>query len=431
MLRSLRPILFWCHLACGVTAGVVIFIMCVTGAALMYQREVQLWADTHTYRTADPAGAPEVSASAIVAAAEASAAGDESATSLVLRADPTMPAAVTVGSTTLYVNPHTTTVYGEGTGDRLRAFFTTMTSWHRYMAASLEDRATGRMVTGAANFIFLFIVMSGIVLWWPRSLRWGAIRNGVWFRRGLTPKARDFNWHHVFGFWSAVPLLVIVSAGVVMSYPWANGMLYRAMGEEPPAQGARGGGPGRGRGAGPGIGREGRGAGPGVGREGRSARAEGPRGAAAGGGDRNQVDAAARPGATIALDAAVARAKAADPDWQILTFRLPESVRGALTVTVDRGDGGEPQRRGTLTLDAATGTVTAWEAFSSQTPGRRARSFVRFAHTGEVAGFLGQTIAGIASAGGAFLAYTGIALAMRRLLAWRRTRRRRVESAAA
>lgn len=427
MLKSLRPVLFWCHLACGVTAGVVIFIMCVTGTALMYQREMQLWADTHTYRTADLTGTPEASASAIVAAAEASA-GRGSATSLVLRADPTMPAAVTVGSTTLYVNPHTTTVYGEGTGDRLRAFFTTMTSWHRYMAASLEDRATARMVTGAANVIFLFIVMSGIVLWWPRSLRWGAIRNGMWFRHGLTPKARDFNWHHVFGFWSAVPLIVIVSAGVVMSYPWANGMLYRAMGEEPPAQGARG---GAGRSAGPAIGRAGRDAGPGVGREARAARAEEPRGVASRSDDRNQLDAAARPGASIALDAAVARAKAVDPDWRILTFRLPESPRGALTVTVDRGDGGEPQRRGTLTLDAATGTVASWEAFSSQTPGRRARSFVRFAHTGEVAGFIGQTIAGIASAGGAFLAYTGIALATRRLFAWRRTRRRRVESAAA
>jgi uncharacterized iron-regulated membrane protein len=428
MWKSLRPVFFWCHLACGVTAGLVIVVMCVTGTALMYQREMQLWADTHSYRTADPTGTPDASASAIVAAAEASA-GQGRATSLVLRADPTMPAAVTVGSTTLYVNPHTTTVYGEGTGEGLRAFFATMTSWHRYMAASLENRANGRMVTGAANLIFLFIVASGVVLWWPRSLRWTALRNGMWFRRGLAPKARDFNWHHVFGFWSAVPLLIVVATAVVMSYPWANGMLYRAMGEEPPAQGQRGGG--RGRGAGPGAGREGRAAGPGAGRGARSARAEGPRDAASARDGRRASAATARPAETIALDAAVVHAKAADPDWQILTFRLPNSAAAALTATVDRGDGGEPQRRGTLTLDAATGEVTSWAPFSSQTPGRRARSFVRFAHTGEVAGFLGQTIAGLASAGGALLAYTGIALSLRRLIAWRRTRRRRVESAAA
>jgi uncharacterized iron-regulated membrane protein len=431
MWKSLRPIFFWCHLACGVTAGVVIVVMCVTGTALMYQREMQLWADTHTYRTADAAGTPDALASTIVAAAEASA-GAAPATSLVLRADPTMPAAVTVGSTTLYVNPHTATVYGEGTGDGLRAFFSTMTSWHRYMAASLENRASGRMVTGAANVIFLFIVASGVVLWWPRSLRWTALGNGLWFRRGLAPKARDFNWHHVFGFWSALPLLIVVSTAVVMSYPWANGMLYRAMGEEPPAQGARGGG--RGRGAGPGAGREGRAAGPGAGREARSARVERPRTVADAAGAREDwrgVDAGSPPTTPIALDAAVVHAKAVDPDWQILTFRLPESAGGALTATVDLGDGGEPQRRGTLTLDAATGEVIAWAPFSSQTPGRRARSFVRFAHTGEVAGFFGQTIAGLASAGGALLAYTGLALSLRRLIAWRRRRRARAEPAAA
>jgi uncharacterized iron-regulated membrane protein len=113
-----------------------------------------------------------------------------------------------------------------------------------------------------------------------------------------------------------------------------------------------------------------------------------------------------------------------DPGWQILTVRLPQAAGAAFTATVDRGDGGEPHRRGTLTIDAATGEITSWEPFASQTPGRRARSFVRFAHTGEVFGLVGQTMAGLASAGGALLAYSGIALSLRRLVAWRRARQR-------
>ena len=43
---------------------------------------------------------------------------------------------------------------------------------------------------------------------------------------------------------------------------------------------------------------------------------------------------------------------------------------------------------------------------------------LRFAHTGEVAGIPGQTIAGLASTGGAVLVITGLALAIRRFLAW-------------
>ena len=50
------------------------------------------------------------------------------------------------------------------------------------------------------------------------------------------------------------------------------------------------------------------------------------------------------------------------------------------------------------------------------------RTILRFAHTGEVLGLPGQTIAGIASAGGVVLVYTGLALSLRRFVAWRRRR---------
>ena len=48
---------------------------------------------------------------------------------------------------------------------------------------------------------------------------------------------------------------------------------------------------------------------------------------------------------------------------------------------------------------------------------------MRFAHTGELGGLAGEAIAGIASAGGGFLVWTGVALALRRLAAWRARRR--------
>ena len=56
--------------------------------------------------------------------------------------------------------------------------------------------------------------------------------------------------------------------------------------------------------------------------------------------------------------------------------------------------------------------------FADQTPGRRLRSWLRFAHTGEYYGLTGQTVAGLVSAGGVVLVWTGLALALRRLTAW-------------
>jgi uncharacterized iron-regulated membrane protein len=64
------------------------------------------------------------------------------------------------------------------------------------------------------------------------------------------------------------------------------------------------------------------------------------------------------------------------------------------------------------------GEVVTYESFSSQSPGRQLRSIMRFAHTGEVLGLPGQTVAGLVSAGGVVLVWTGVALAWRRLRAW-------------
>ena len=85
-------------------------------------------------------------------------------------------------------------------------------------------------------------------------------------------------------------------------------------------------------------------------------------------------------------------------------------------IGVDRGNGGQPQHRHTFVLDAATGAVQAWQPFSSQSTGQKARSWIRFLHTGEALGIVGQTIAGIVSLTSLLMAWTGLALAYRRLI---------------
>jgi uncharacterized iron-regulated membrane protein len=390
MLTVLRRVLFWSHLVCGVAAGIVILIMCVTGVALTYQKEMQWWADTRDYRAVPAAGVGRASVEDILAAVRAFDAA-AAPTTIAWRAQADAPAAVVVGARTLYVNPYTATVYGEGTGQGMRQFFTTMTNWHRYVAMAGDSRPTGKAITGAANLMFLFIVLSGMYLWWPTSLKWSHVRNVTWFRGGLRAKARDFNWHNTIGFWSAVPLAVVVYSATVISYPWSSNLVYRVMGEEPPA-------PAAGRAGGPGAGR---------------------------GGNAIASPRVAQP-QRAGIDRLVDRAMDYREHWAMVTMRVPSSSDEAVLFTIDGGDAGQPNLRGTLTIaassQAAPGAARAvnekWEDFSAQTPGRRARTFLRFAHTGEIWGIPGQTIAGVVSAGGAVLVYTGLALAVRRLAAW-------------
>ena len=233
-MKKLRKIIFWCHLPVGVIAGVVILIMCVTGVLLSYEKQITSWADTRGYRSAPPAsGAQHLPIETLITKARETRGA--APTSITLKSDPEAPAEIGFGrETTLFANPYTGAILGEGS-QRTRSFFRTVTDWHRWLGAKGDNRNVARAITGACNLGFLFLVMSGFYLWWPRNWNLKSLRNVTWFRRGLPSKARDFNWHNVIGFWSAVPLFIVVLSAVVISYTWAGNLVYRIVGETPPA----------------------------------------------------------------------------------------------------------------------------------------------------------------------------------------------------
>ena len=168
-MKTFRTVLFWMHLATGVIAGALILIMSVTGVALTYEKQMIEWADGRAWSapsSTEPGHLPPETLLAKVAEAQPGAAP----TGITLRSNPKAPATVTLeGNKTLLVDPYTAAIIGEPPA-RPRAFFRTMTVWHRYLALEGASRATGKMVTGAANLGFLFIVLSGIYLWLPQDL---------------------------------------------------------------------------------------------------------------------------------------------------------------------------------------------------------------------------------------------------------------------
>jgi uncharacterized iron-regulated membrane protein len=399
-MRFFRTTLFWCHLAAGVTASVVVLIMSVTGVLLTYERQILHWADTRAFVIVPPApDSPRLPVDALLERARPARPGP-APQAIAIRSDRTSPVAVAWGREGMvYLHPYTAAVLGSGSPG-VRAFFRSVTDWHRWLAMSGTQRGTGRAITGAANLLFLFIVCSGMYLWFPRIRTWVQFKQVLWFRRGLGDKARDFNWHNVIGVWSAVPLAIVVASGVVISYPWASNLVYRVMGEAPPAPARAAAGPQAAAGGG----------------QTNASRAASPRAPE----QARERSLAAAEGASDELQALVARAERQVDGWRIITMRVPATADAPVAFTIDRGDGGQPQKRDQLTLDPRSGQVVRWEPFSSATPGRRLRMILRFAHTGEVLGLAGQTIAGLVSAGGAVLVYTGLALSCRRFLAWRR-----------
>jgi uncharacterized iron-regulated membrane protein len=415
IMKLFRTVLFWTHLVTGAVAGVVIFIMSVTGVILTYEKQMLEWADRSQSGLVPSAGsAPNLAPEVLLAAATA-ALPDARPTGLTVRADAGAPATVSFdGGRSLLVDPRTAANLGEPSSP-LRGFFRAVTSWHRVLALEGTSRATGKAITGAANLAFLFIVVSGIYLWVPRVWSRLQFTQVAWFRGGLSPKARDFNWHNVIGIWSAVPLAIVVAGAVPISYSWAGNLVYRMVGETPPAPP-----PPAARPAGAG--------GP------AAAGAPGAPGGAAGGGRERRGDAGRDEPRAVnlsGLDAAWIVAQAQVPAWRTMSVRFGGPPDAPFLISLDQGYGGQPQLRTTITVERASGAVVKAETFDDLGPGRRARSWLRFAHTGEYYGLTGQTIAGIVSAGGSVLVYTGMALALRRLSAWRRRRAQQTDASQA
>ncbi len=382
----IRKAIFWLHLICGIAAGVVILIMSVTGVILTYERQMLAWED-HAYFAEPAPGQSSLPIETLVASATSAQFTPDS---VVVSSDPSAPVAFRQGrSQSVYLNPYTGQVY-EAHSPALDNFFAAVTGWHRWFNVSGEGRASARAITGAANLMFLFIIISGIYLWLPAVYRWSTMRLRLWFHpNARSGAARDFNWHHVFGFWSAIPLAVIVATATVFNYSWANDLVYRLAGEEPPQRG-------------------------------RATPTE------------QDVNAVAVPAAAaqLELSALLARAQERSPDWQTISLSLPASDAAQVDFSIDEGNGGQPQKRHSLQLDAYSGETVAWLPFNSQSAGRQARSWVRFLHTGEALGFFGQTIAGLVSFLAVLMVWTGFALALRRFTRWLQRLRRSKESAA-
>lgn len=370
---SIRTPIFWLHLAAGIAAGAVVLVMAVTGGMLAYERQIIAWADRDDRAAAPLPGAPSLPVELLLQAVVREEPMAMPIT-VTLSARPDAPALVAAGRRTIAVNAYTAHVLGDAS-PRTRRFFRSVEDLHRWLAFGLPVRAAGRAITGWSTLIFLWILASGFYLWLPSVWTAAVLRARAMFRGGLRGRAREFNWHAVAGIWALVPLLVIVLCALPMSFPWANMLIYRAAGEAPP------------RPAEPG------------------ARAQ----------LGNGAPSAGQPARFDGLNALWARAERQVAGWRTISARITRAT-DPVAFTIDRGTGGQPQLRGTLTLDRRSAAVVRWETFADQTPGRRLRTLARFTHTGETLGLGGQTVAASACAAAVALVATGMAMALRRLI---------------
>ena len=373
-MKVIRKAVFWVHLCCGVAGGLVIFLMCVTGALLSFEKDILEYVESEQRYVG--VGGQRLSTHDILTKILETKPGAKPS-AMAAKSDPSAALTVSLGREgQIFVDPYTGAITGEGSKG-IRGFFDTTTGLHRWIALSGDGRAVGRAITGACNLMFLCLAITGIYIWMPRRFTRRHLRSVMWFRSSSTTKARDFNWHNTIGFWTSLVLVVLTVTAAVISYQWASNLIFTLTGNDVPQQ-----------------------------------QQQAPPNPAA----------ADQPFAIPEnINALWSVAESQSKGWKTISLRLPPAKSGAV-FTIDEGKSWNIFGRSTLTLDPATATVAKWDPYAERNSAQQIRSWFRFTHTGESFGIVGQFIGFVACVGGAFLVFTGLSLAFRRLKGWLRDR---------
>ena len=377
----LRRVLFWTHLTAGLCLALPIFVLCITGFLMTYERQMEARVEHLHFKSHPPASdAPALGFEALIAAIHG-ARGVEPE-SITVFADAARPLEIQLPGkppSVLYIDSYSGAILGEPSPN-FRQVFRRIRAWHLALGVSGKQHLHFRALVNGANLAAFFLAVFGVFLWMPRRWRWQSLRPVIMLHRNQRGRARDFNWHNAIGIWSAAPLLIIIWTAMAMSYGWARQLTDRVI---------------------------------------RAGNAEwlawhGADAAAVATGfavPDNEV-----PGAPLnSLDALMAHAKAQKPGWKAITMLVPRREAKRLYFTIDMNGDGIREIFG-LGLDPAGRMVSLVREGGD---GVSSTTFVRYGHTGEAWGIAGQTIAGIASFGGAMLVWTGISLSLRRFRLWR------------
>lgn len=201
----MRGALKWLHLWLGLTAGTLFALVALSGTVLAFQRELALWAYPQLQRDATATLEQRGQALKRIVGQWQS----QGMSSLDLPSDQ-LP--VWQG----YFPDNERRFFDAASGELLltRNTDNDLILWLRDLHIHLLSGKTGEQVLGVVGIVALFMLLSGLYLWWPR---WSALAASLKWYRG-PPTRRWLSWHRGIGLWLLPLTLLAASTGVSMVY---------------------------------------------------------------------------------------------------------------------------------------------------------------------------------------------------------------------
>jgi uncharacterized iron-regulated membrane protein len=221
---TLRKLLVKIHLYLGLAASLVVIVIGLTGAILVFEQEMDQALHPHLWHVM-----PREDKVPLQSIVDAVAETYRPRTFLTVEVPHDRDRPYVMSTETdfqVFVNPYSGEILGAR--EHAQTFFGLMFALHRTLLAG----EIGRTVVGVVTLLVVFLVGTGLYLWWPRttarftsslSLRWSA----GWRRL-------NYDLHNVLGFYASWYLVVIALTGLVWSFSLVHDALFWLTGSPPP-----------------------------------------------------------------------------------------------------------------------------------------------------------------------------------------------------
>ena len=375
------------HLYLSFAAGLVILICCLTGAILVFEKDLMMAFNKERYYV--EATGTKLSADSLVSKVK-QAYPDAKINGIKLYEAADRSAEVSVGipqkkeaktkapeqkskegakplppqrqpGFTIFVNPYNGRVLEKYSYSESN--FYTVFALHRWLLGG--NNSVGKIIVGISTLIFLFILMTGIVLWWPKTKKILKKRLNIRWSSGW--KRINHDMHLVFGFYSAIFLFIFAFTGLAWSFEWFNNGIYAVTGSplKPPPP------------------------------------------------PKSTYFADAK---KISFDKALAAAQTIYPSAEFYNIALAKDSTEAINVSLLGHDAAHESATDAVYIDQYSGAVIGKQSFSERSLGAQVRSTFKPVHTGSIWGTPSKIIAFIVCLAGVTFPITGT------IMWWNRTR---------
>lgn len=216
----LRRVNEWLHLWLGLASGIIVFVVCLTGAIWVFNEEIT-WLLEPAIR-AETRDEPVLKPSQILAIADSAFPGKQASYAYHQQGTAIR---VGVGEHTLFLNPYTGRVQGMDSHEKGETgFFEWLLLGHRYLWLPQE---IGRPVVNYGTLVFVVLLVTGLIWWYPAKWTKGARKRSFNIKWKAGWKRLNVDLHNVLGFYTFLVLLVLAVTGVVFGLAWFGKDLYR------------------------------------------------------------------------------------------------------------------------------------------------------------------------------------------------------------